>query len=183
MKSVLNHIFLPFLVFSGALTCQASQTNAGKLKDPMHLLMVIQKKGARATIEDLYKNYITWNLLLKKIASGDQQWLNVAVRLRPGTDAGSSEMLGLAVGEALAKFPGNVLSICVPYFEIDTVCSSLDVDDPRFGASYELAIAEIQKRIDAVSVISNPALEKAKKICLKNLKESIPDLKHFFEKN
>ena len=70
----------------------------------------IAKAGARQAISDYYEKPI-WKEILKGIASGTQDWLNVYSALRPGSDAGSGEDLGEAIFDAIPTAPFSVLPL------------------------------------------------------------------------
>jgi hypothetical protein len=86
---------------------------------PETLLEEIKLKGARTVVFKLYDDSNAWDYILKEIATGDRSWLEVAVALHPGSDAGSSEMLTLAVGEALEHNPVNVFQIAQKDFQLE----------------------------------------------------------------
>lgn len=64
-----------------------------------------------------------WQHVLDAIATGDEAWLDIAARLRPGTDAGTGEDLVGAVAAALKVNPDAVLPMIGPAFPMDEVCT------------------------------------------------------------
>lgn len=85
--------------------------------------------------------------VLSGIASGTSSWLAVARDLRPVSDAGASQQLDLAVGEALEHRPGNVLRLAIPPFVLGTVCGGPDMDDARYdGARRVMRAVELRQR-------------------------------------
>ncbi len=103
----------------------------------------------------------------------------VALQLRPASDAGTTTDLRLALGEALGHRPKVVLTKATEAYRLWEICGGPDVDDPRFD-SYELATAEVERRVQAVSAITEPQLEKAKADCLAELRASDPHLRRFY---
>jgi hypothetical protein len=87
-------------------------------------------------VQDLFDKP-KWTEILGKIETGRRQWLDVAVKLYAGTDAGSTEELALAVGVALLHQPRQVLLQVAPVLGIEEVCSSPDIDDPSLVYSRE----------------------------------------------
>lgn len=179
----MHYIFIIFFLFISA-SVRASpkngqQTISVDLKNPKSL-EIIKKNAARGVYINLYNdNAPAWDSLFKLIASGGREWLIVAIHLRPAGEHTSEELI-IAVGEALASSPKDVLSIVVPYFGVEFVCSGVDIDDERFR-TYSLANVELIQRITAVSKVSIHELEKVKTACIKELKKSQLYLKQFFE--
>ena len=120
------------------LAASASASGATSIT-PNTISQQISTLGAKAALQAIYDNKTTWAQLLAGIASGTKDWLLIADQLRRVSDAGTSEQLGLAVGEALERRPENVLSLGIAEFGVETVCGAPDVDDVRFD-SYNLLI-------------------------------------------
>lgn len=139
----------------------------------------IKNKGVSKALESFYENKKDWQALLAGVGSGDEKWLNVAVQLKKATDAGTSEQLYLAVGEALEHSPTNVFKIAFPAFTIDMVCTGPDIDDERYN-SYDLAIGAIRKRIRMVESVTVPTLESFQLQCVQHLEASKAGIAHFY---
>lgn len=163
------------------IAAAGSREATGNNMDPRVLLDDVAKRGARAIVSKLYTAHDTWNDVLRHVATGDETWLRVAVALHPGTDAGSSEMLTLAVGEALEFSPENVFLITLPEFSLKYVCSGPDVDDIRFN-SYELSMSAIKRRQNRISAMTNPELSKLGKECIHDLEEAKIGIAAFYGK-
>ncbi len=148
---------------------------------PETILQEIKLKGAGGLAGILIdRSPKVWDSILRKIATGERSWLEAAVALRPGTDAGASEMLELAVGEALGNNPGNVFQIAAKAFDLRSVCGGPDVDDPRYD-SYELSMKAINHRINMVASIKDPSLISMSKECVKYLEESKTGIAQFYQ--
>jgi hypothetical protein len=130
-------------------------------------------------VQELYSDLDVWDFVLKKIGSGQESWLKVAVALRPGSDAGSSEMLSHAVGEALEHSPENVFRITLNDFDLADICGGPDVDDARYN-SYELSLKAINLRIDKVSSMKVDSFESARKECIRCLEASKDPIARFY---
>ena len=61
----------------------------------------VRAHGARAVVASLWSNSDRWNHVMANIGRGKPEWLDVAVALHPGTDAGAAETLDEAVFFAL----------------------------------------------------------------------------------
>ena len=140
---------------------------------------MIKEQGAKETVKKLYGNPNAWNGLLLNIASGKREWLNMAVQLKAGADAGISGMLKFAVGEALENAPELVLQVAADGFSLEDICGSPDVDDVRFS-TYEKALESITRRIEALEEIRNQEIGKKRQYCIEKLKESISRLQQFY---
>jgi hypothetical protein len=174
------------LVFSVSLSsCHSWYSSANECvgitysRDPNSILREVSKRGAAIIILELYNNTEAWQTVLRGIATGTEPWLKVAVALHPGSDAGSSEMLGLSVGEALENEPENVFRIALGEFQLGSVCSGPDVDDPRYD-SYELAMAAIKRRQQRVAAISDPRIKISRNKCIEILEESKVGISRFY---
>jgi len=153
----------------------------GYWSTPQALIQEIESKGAKPVVSELYSNTTTWSFVLRRIASGEQSWLKVAVALHAGADAGASGMLTLAVGEALGNNPKNVFTIAAESFELSNICAGPDVDDARYN-SYKLSIKEINKRIEKISAVKDRSTEKTGKECIQYLEASKKGIADFYGK-
>jgi hypothetical protein len=140
----------------------------------------IARVGAAKAVEDLYDSPKDWKDLMDSIATGEPQWLRIAVRLRPGVDGGSAEELLQAIGEGLEHRPKDVLALAVPTYRLENICGTPDFDDSRFD-SMQSALAAISRRRALVARIVEPNLRKRANDCIRLLDESKQDLMRFFE--
>jgi len=140
-------------------------------RDPKAIINEVSKRGADVIVSELYSTDEAWKFVLRNIAVGTEPWLKVAVALHPGSDAGASEMLNLSVGEALENTPENVFRFTLQEFQLNTICSGVDIDDPRYN-SYELSMKAIKRRQDRIAGISHPDLRDVAKRCIQILEES-----------
>jgi len=140
----------------------------------------IQKRGAKAVVKAFYENCDLWNELLRRIASGEREWIEVAIYLKPGADAGASEMLNFAVGEAIENAPETVLKAAVENYDLKEICCGPDVDDARYS-TYSKALATTKRRIEALQKVEDEALQQNRDKCIGNLQEAISRLRRFFE--
>ena len=180
---MIRHIFL--LIFILFIFCITSNCIANELAltksqiTPREISKIIQKQGPKQTIKLLYANQKTWDMVLRNIASGKQEWLNVAKLLKSGTDAGSSEMLNLAMGEALAYSPKFVLEIMKEDNFFTAVCYGPDLDDIRFS-TYDKAINATNFRIAVLEKVNDSNLMDIRNKCIDNLKKSKISLQEYF---
>jgi hypothetical protein len=140
----------------------------------------IKAVGARTTLETIYSNEEQWTQLLAGIANGISEWLTIATQLHPVSDAGSSEQLVFAVGEALEHRPENVLSLAISEFGIQRVCGGPDVDDARFN-SYQLSMEAVAKRQNMLRSIENKSLTQLRDSCIANLEKAKAGIAIFYE--
>jgi hypothetical protein len=113
-----------------------------------------------------------WHSLLHGVAHGHERLMDAAARLSAGTDAGISEQIDLAFGDALAEHPGAVLRLAP---DLGSSCSN--IDEP-FTKSLRRALAEVDRRIAAVSKVVAPNLQGERSRCLaalNELKRVLPD--------
>ncbi len=146
---------------------------------PQGVAVRMEKSGTSAALAQIYGSKGQWRALLEGIASGTVAWLQIATRLRSVSDAGASEQLDLAVGEALEHHPENVLSVAIPAFDIGIVCSGPDVDDPRYD-SYQRSLKAIELRMAKLRTISDLSLAKRQDECIKDLQASKSAIARFY---
>ena len=157
----------------------ANDLTSNYYKNPKAILDEISKRGARTIVSELYDHPTEWNFVLQHIATGTKTWLKVAVVLHPDSDAGASEMLTLAVGEAIEIAPENVLRTALKEFQLQSICSGPDVDDARYN-SYKLAITAIDRRQKRISAITDPKLKNVSNKCIQLLEESKSEVARFY---
>lgn len=144
---------------------------------PEVILQDIKVVGAKVEVTRLCKNDSLWGVVLLGVSKGIEEWLAVAEKLRPAADAGASHTLALSLGEALEHNPGTVLR---KYGNsVNIVCSSPDVDDPRYG-NYEKAFEAINGRYRSVQDLQESDLKSVKDSCLRALEKSRGSIKRFF---
>jgi hypothetical protein len=139
----------------------------------------ISSVGAKPALAEIYADQTTWHRVIAGIASGETAWIKVSVELHRVSDAGASEQLELAVGEALGHRPLSVLKVAIPAFGIARVCGGPDVDDDRYN-SYALSAKVIEKRKRMVRTISDPSLRAMRDKCLGSLEESKLGIARFY---
>jgi len=136
---------------------------------PSSLKDEIDKRGAKAVVDDLFRSGAWEAVVIAQIQAGSSPWINLAPLLSEGTDASTSEELGESLIYALPKAPEAVLSVLdlsrasIPRAP-DTVCSAAFFEgDPTDPRGYKRAA------IEAVSHVNTPALASAKRACLDEL--------------
>ena len=134
-------------------------------ENPSALIEEINKKGASQVIQSLW-GQPSWYSVTGKIASGEAAWIDVAVALRAGSDAGSTSGLHSAMFLALSKNPVYVLRVLEtadkqPYrsFLISDVCEGR-VDPP---STYQEAIAELRRTRAALKKVQVKELQSKKR--------------------
>jgi hypothetical protein len=164
---------------SSVLLVFTSVALAGPPLTPQSVLDSCSSVGAKATLERLYNDQPQWDALLAGIATGTPAWLEVATTLHVVSDAGSSEQLGSAVGEALEHRPANVLALAIPNFLLEVVCGA-PADDPRFD-SYELSMAAIERREAKLRATHKHSLAALRDACMSELEKAKGDVARFYE--
>jgi hypothetical protein len=135
--------------------------------------------GAKNTVDTMYQDGKEWRQLLTAVATGDEQWLKVAVDLYSGTDAGTTTQLLNSIGEALEHQPRAVLEIASPALRIKDICGAPDVDDKRYD-SYSLATKAIKKRKKMLGTITDPHLAGVRNQCISQLNDSKRGIARFY---
>ena len=160
-----------FFFHNGFPSLASGNSTVTYYTDAQKIIGEVTERGAGSVVNDLFDQPKAWDYVLKNIAKGTEVWLKVAVALHPGSDAAPSEMLNIAVGEALENAPENVFRIALPDFRLNSICSGPDVDDARYN-SYELSMKATKLRQDRISSISAPDLKDVGRKCIQLLEES-----------
>jgi hypothetical protein len=156
---MLSHLALGFcgiLIAFAAHSCEAVTAAAVHAQ--------IEEKGPRAAIESLFRTP-AWDAAIRGIASGNEAWLQVALELAPGSDAGSASELKDAIAWALPHAPDRVIAVSEKHELFRDVCDVPPVDYPPEGRAAYFAAA-----ISAVEGISDSSLKAAKASCLSKLR-------------
>lgn len=151
---------------STAATLASSPLNASSI------LADVRARGTHAAVAALWSDDGRWNRVMTNIGSGRPEWLNVAVALRPGTDAGAAEMLDEAIFFALKTAPVAVLKLLKDgRFDTKFVCSS------NVGIDYTPAESRrfIRERIRVLSSLSDAEVLATRNQCLAGLRAALAD--------
>jgi hypothetical protein len=137
---------------------------AGALS-PAEIRSRLDEQGGRKVLDALWENQPEWNQVLAGIESAEPKWLEIAQRLHPFSDAGSSEDLHNAVARALPKAPERILSLIGPGFEIEFMCTSPFIEpEPGVAEAYE------RQALAALASVRSPKLRPLAAKCAKLVK-------------
>lgn len=180
MRLFLRRTIFSMTLLGWIVSCSAEVSNSGKSWTIESIKDGISKHGARKTIDLVYKDHNAWTSVLVNVASGQEDWVKVAIQLYQGSDGGSAEMLILALGEALERNPGTVLKNIASVIDIRNVCGSPDIDSDRYNSSVK-AIAAIEQRKKMVEGVDDRNLISMKHECLVYLEKAKRSVSDFFD--
>jgi hypothetical protein len=163
------------MVFAGWITIFVESTSLAQ-EDPHSLMQQINKMGARSAIRKLWENQGIWENVMKRIASGEEDWVELAIALYAGSDAGAASELRDAMFQALRQNPAYVLGRAEPTFPVSDLCGGRS--DPL--PTYKDAIAEQESTIAAVKTVKSEELNSKKEACVSKLEEEKGHLRRFF---
>jgi hypothetical protein len=158
------------VLLAGTLQPKPPSLSRKLLPSPGAIRERVAKAGAMNAVWDITQpnpETSAWPVLIKKVADGSKEWLEVAELLAPGTDAGYSLQLRFAVTRALAREPANVLGILDRVYAAAEVCG--DVNVFMDSDSYAAAAAELARWTQGVTGVSDPDLRRQREACLKGL--------------
>jgi hypothetical protein len=121
----------------------------------------IRASGAKSFIASTFEKG-DWGEIDEGVASGDLQWLDVYVALKPESDAASSESLTIDLAYALSHSPEAVLRILS---DESMSCGDTDPDDSE-DHDFSIDLAELARRRTAVAAVTDPALASIREGCL-----------------
>jgi hypothetical protein len=130
------------------------------LPSPTALLAEIEVAGPRIVLERLWANDSQFNALSLAIESGEADWLEVARRLKPASDAGVSLSLNYSVARAIPVAPTRVLGLVGRGFTVEGICTSPFIE-PVAGVAerYE------QRALQALATLEGSALASVAEQC------------------
>lgn len=170
MRSLTLLILIVRLLFSATWSGAAELTAVEVMKN-------IQALGPGVVIETLWKsgeNYPNdWDRVVEKIATGENDWLEVAKALKPASDAGASEDLNGALAVALVKRPVEVLFLAqMGPFSVKDVCFCPYVDEtPDDAVTADTFLADVDRALIGMKIpADNPRLGNVRRNCLERLR-------------
>ena len=128
----------------------------------------ISSEGPRAVLMDIW-NTVKFGAVLDGIASGNERWMEVGIKLRSESDAGVTSMLRESFAMALITAPSLVLNAQKEErlkYTVEELCGSAFIDEPQIGYSAYFSKAEL-----SVSGIKDKGLEGIKQRCLVELQK------------
>jgi hypothetical protein len=182
-------IYLLAAVFAAASFGASANANstysAPVCKLPNVKVPKVTKDNGQRVLQSLWDDQATWSEFIDCVESGKTTWVDAALAIHQFSDAGASEELDQSLGEALGNNPSDILekaTIPGSTIELDIICSGPDVDDPRFD-SYDLSMAEIARRLKALSRVTNQDLEPQVEACKARLVNSEKGIASFYRDN
>jgi hypothetical protein len=160
-----------FLFAALALLLCKAVAASGPAPTPASIELEIDRNGASATLNRLYRSDPEWSALMGGIASGTVEWLQIAKALHGDSDGGAAEQLVIAAGEALEHHPANVLTVLGGDIDVADICSGPDVDDERFN-SFSQSLAAILRRQKMLRTIRDPRLIQLRDQCVSELDQA-----------
>ncbi|SIO72548.1 hypothetical protein SAMN05444172_8983 [Burkholderia sp. GAS332] len=154
-----------FAVICGLFVMVSAQAD---VLSPASIAARIGQQGADPVVRQLVANG-EYEWVLDRIQAGNGQWIALAPRLAPGTDAGTAEDLGIALAYALPENPEAVLSVIDlrddPVIGVIRVCGVPFVE----GTMNEVH-AYVKRALTAVSHADSPRLARVRLACLNALR-------------
>ena len=133
------------------------QLTASRSLQPADIERMMDRDGAKKTLEVLFEDDRRWDRILTSIAKGQPAWLNVAANLKAVSDAGASERLAMATQEALPKNAPEVLRLVSRgAFDVDVACSGYGFDQIENERPIRVLLGLVDKRVAVVSRIRAP---------------------------
>lgn len=165
-------VFLLVAMFATIVAASSKNgLDSGRVQQEIH------DKGPKEAAATLFADKHSWDTLTKNVQSGKREWVDLAVRLRSGTDGGASSELHDALFAALATNPRHVLQVVTPTVPVKVLCSGRSDPLPTGDA----ALSEIARIKKSVGRLTDSNLVEQKKACLAALEQATTDAKRFFK--
>jgi hypothetical protein len=145
-------------------------SRGGASVTPAQVEAMLARQSAPQVVAALYGTgeNSRWDTVASGIANGDPAWLELAVRLSEGTDAGTSDDFAIAAGDALTTNTTGALSLLSKIPMGAGACTDNGFEVPRAQslAFYEAALATVE-------TVDDPALQDIKAQCLAELRKGL----------
>ena len=132
---------------------------------PAAIKKEVTRQGAKATVAHLWEDRKGWTSLIHHVEKGEKEWVDVAVLLLPGADAGATAEIKAALPRALAANPEHMLRLVRQQkLELDEVCDDPSTVDDSSGDVQnflDVTIRQLQKR-----TFGDKETERLRKDCL-----------------
>jgi len=131
---------------------------------PAQVEASIARYGPQATVSALFDQQ-RWDYVAGRIGDGGAVWVALAVKLAPGTDAGTAEELPISLAFALPRdAPAVLAAIQSGEFAAEDVCGA-----PFIEGTVRDVPAYLRKATAAVTAVKDPALAATRAACLQTL--------------
>jgi len=124
------------------------------------LLGEIESNGPRTVLKRIWADAPEFDAVCAAIESANPDWLEVARRLRPVSDAAASLSLNYSVARALPVAPQQVLGLVGRGFTIEDICTSPFIE-PEAGVAEQYE----QRTLQALAQVKDPKLSSIAKRC------------------
>ena len=171
----LNYKFLCLLVMS-LFTLALKNSTGGDYPILNEILLETKSIDTRDWLRENY-NGSSWFSALEKVSIGDKEGLLIINHFAGDLDAGIAHDVVIAFSKGLMLNPENLFRYTVPTFNVGVICRGPNVDAV---GSYEEAMKEFKKTVDAISKINSPELLKIKKECLNELNKAPFELRGYY---
>ena len=168
--------FALLCLVTSTLAAASAEFGPAPKADPRQLLEEVNQNGARKTVLRLARSQADWSAVMERIASGQKAWIDLAVALKPGSDAAQGAALYHAMLRAMARNPSYVLTHAQPDYPLALLC--LGRPDPP--PAYREATAELDAAKEALEKMKTVELRYQKELCLAQLREGQARLRRLF---
>ncbi len=153
------------------LSATVQAVRAAPPLSPASIEASIRQDGAKGAVDALGRSN-RWQGVERRIGSGDARWIALAPKLAPGTDAGASEGLGIALAFALPRNPRAVLAVLGSEdgprsLTVGRVCGAPFIED-----TVKDVPAYRRRAVRAVRGVWPPSLARVRAACLRTLAAS-----------
>ncbi len=160
-----------------AFAAIAAEPAPASRADARALLDEVNRHGARRTVLRLQDDPREWSNVIERVAAGRRGWIDVALALKPGTEAAAGVELRDAMFRALQRNPAYVLAHAqVGGFPLAVLCLGRGNSLP----AYEKAAAEFAAAKKALMQLQTGSLRFKKELCLGQLEAGRAALRHGF---
>ena len=175
-RGMLSRLTLLLCLLSFPLMSVPAEVNQVVRTTARKLLDEVEQNGARNTVQRLYEDRPVWIKLIENIASGQREWIDLALSLKAGSGGEASIDLRDAMFRALARNPSYVLRHAQPAYPLATLCLGRAAPLP----TYKQAIAELAAVKRALDKVEADELRYKKELCLAELREGRAQLRRSF---
>jgi len=176
MRAMQSRLALLLCLISCPLVSAAAEADRDVPTSARELLDEVEGNGARRTVQRLYENRPVWTGVIENIASGQREWIDLALSLKAGSGGAESSDLRDAMFRALARNPSYVLRHAQPDYPLAVLC----LGRARPLPTYEQTRDELVTVERALGQERADDLHYKKELCLAELREGHAHLRRFF---
>lgn len=143
---------------------------------PESVLAAIDQRGAHWIMADSNEYHDEWEIMMRNIASGQDNWLEVFKKLASESDAHPAEDLSIALSKAILSNPQSVLEILNDSTFTRWISYSCGTVDAHMLNDHLSELEFLKEQREKVSSVNDSRLSVTKAKCLESIDAKIKEM-------